>query len=226
MGHPLHDPRQRHGRIAPIKYRAKQVIIRDETQSFLPTGTNFIGKLLSAIDTRNQGQWVKAILPHGGKFKDRGHLPKDTILMGTINYPGKGKKVFINFSKGILPSGHEFSLQAQVLDSKNHAYGISGTYHSRRGSQIASVLGLSMISGMTEVLTEKKALGETKVVAPKATIENAFYHGVSKVADMEAKRQASELGELAPYVTVPAGESLIIGLTSPIKGGFLENESQ
>lgn len=212
-----------------IKYRAQQVIIREETQSkpFFPIGTSFMGELLNSIDTRSEGSWIKVRLPHGGKFKGRGFLPKDTILMGTVDYPRKGKKVFINFSKGVLPNGREFDLQAQALDPGDQSVGISGKYHSRRGGRMASILGLSMVSGVTEVLTQKQVLGKSEVITPKATLKNSLYHGVSKVTESEAQRQASQLGELFPYITIPSGTRLIVNLISSlkgVKGEFLEYE--
>ena len=214
----------------PIKYRAKQVIIRDESDSQLPTGTTFNGKLLTSIDTRNKDQWAKVILPDGGwfkeRFKEQGFLPKETVLIGTINYPGKGKRVFINFSKAVLPSGQELGLQAQALTPKTHVLGLTGEYYSQKGRQIATILGLSMVSGMTEALTEKEGVKGSESTTPKATMENAFYHGLSKVTNMEAQRQTSELDEHPPYVTIPAGTNLIINLTSPLKGDFLEYESE
>ena len=107
--------------LPPLKYMAQQVILRDEPQprGFLPTGIHFEGKLLSSIDTRNPHSWVKVLLYKGAQFKDRGRLPKDTILMGSLSYPGKGKKIFIQFNTGILPNGHEFSLQGEALDPKS-----------------------------------------------------------------------------------------------------------
>ncbi len=222
---------------SPIKYKAPQVIVREEDHESLalPTGTYFEGQLLSAIDTRQEGAWVRVRLPKGGRFKerDRGQLPKETILIGSIRYPGKGKKVFIHFSKGVLPNGNEFGLQAEALAPRSHRPGLSGKYHSRRGGKMASILGLSMVAGMTETLTQKEALGRSKFgsgsgsspssvsITPKATLKNAFYHGASKVADMESQRQASELNHLVPYVTIPIETNLVVSLTAPMKGDFL-----
>ena len=74
-----------------------------------------------------------------------------------------------------------------------------------------------MVSGMTEVLTEKKALGDKGVVTPKATMKNAIYHGISKVSEMEAARQAQELSAERAYVTIEAGSDVIVSLISPLK---------
>ena len=48
------------------------------------------------------------MLPYGGSHKSGGgSLPPETILMGQFNYPGQGERVFINFTKAILPDGEE-----------------------------------------------------------------------------------------------------------------------
>lgn len=204
-----------------LNLRAKQVITRDDLpnlKSSLPTGSNFIGKLITPIDTRDEKQFIKVLLPYGGSRNGSKLLDKDTMLLGSVQYSGTGEKVFINFIKAILPTGQEIEISAQALNPSDYSTGIKGEHHGTAGVRIATTLGLSMVSGMTEVLTEKKALGESGAITPKATMKNAMYHGVSKVADMEASRQAGELAQEKPYVTIEAGIDLIVSLTAPFRG--------
>ena len=208
-----------------IKYRAEQVIFREGNQtSSMPLGTHFIARLLNSIDTRATGHWVKAILPHGAKFKEKASLPKGTLLMGQASYSGKGNKIFIQFSQGVLPSGQEFKIQAHALSIEDRGLGIKGTYYSGHGGKLATTLGLSMAGGMATALTKKEALGEFGTIAPKASMENAFYHGLSQVADMEIQRRSRELETIKPYVTVSEGKTFVVGLTSSLRGDFLNNE--
>jgi len=221
-----HQPRRTRKSFAPknIKYKATQVIGRDDTDfagNAIPIGTNFIGKLLTAIDSRDQGQFIKVLLPYGGAYKGRGSIPKNSMLFGTIHYPGRGEKIFIKFNRGIYPDGREFKIEAQALNSKNYSSGLIGNHHGTAGIRIATTLGLSMISGMTSVLTAKEVLGTSDVVTPKATMKNAMLHGVSKVTEMESQRQAAELAQdNIEYVTVEAGSDMIISLTKTFKGGL------
>lgn len=204
-----------------IKLMARQVITRDDfprEDSSLPTGSNFIGKLISTIDTRDAKQFIKVLLPYGGSFDGKKVLDKDTMILGTAQYMGNGEKVYLSFTKAILPNGQEMEINAQALDPSDYSSGIRGEYHGTAGVRIATTLGLSMVSGMTEVLTEKKVHGESGAITPKSTMKNALYHGVSKVSEMEATRQASELGQEKAYVTVEAGTDLIISLTAPLRG--------
>ncbi len=218
-----------HRYVKDIEYKATQVIERkgpDGLEKGLPLGTNLVGKLLTAIDTREMGQFYKVLLPYGGKDKNGGSVPKNTIAFGKISYPGKGEKVFIQFTKALLPDGREVKLKAQALSSKNYSPGLIGDFHGKRTERIAATLGLTMVSAMTDTLTEREALGGgasngttiATEVTPKATAKNAFYQGVSKVSEMEAGRQASELGDSQEYVTVPAGKEMIVNLVSTYYG--------
>ena len=206
---------QKHPRTSPrdtlnIEYKAPQVIEREGPDGFargLPLGTNLVGKLLTSIDTREMKQLYKVLLPYGGKDKNGGSIPKNSILFGTVSYPGKGSKVFIQFSKALLPDGKEVKLNAQALNSKDYSPGLKGDFHGKATERIVSTLGLTyMMSAMTDTLTERQILGKGEVVTPKATAKNAFYQGVSKVSEMEAQRQAAEVGNEQEYVTVPCGE--------------------
>ena len=195
-----------------IKYRAPQVIERkDSFTSKMLLGTNLIGKLLTSIDTRESEQLYKVLLPYGGKGK-HGSILKNTVLFGTINYPNKGRKVFMQFSKALLPDGKEVELKAQALSAKDYSPGLEGELHSGAAARVASTLGLTMVSAFTNTLTEKKVLGSEGVVTPKATAKNALYQGIAKASEMEAQRQMAELGNVQEYVTIPAGREMIVNL--------------
>lgn len=210
---------RREGGGMKINYRAKQVLVSEgafDSARTIPMGTNLIGKTLTTIDTRDANQLVKVLLPYGGRFSGGGEIPKNSIVFGQVSYGGKGKKVFIKFSKGILPSGEEFSIEAQALSSGDYSPGVSGRFHGNADLRIASTLGLTMVAGMSDVLTEKESLGGSALqsgsVTPKATMKNAVMHGVSQVAQSEAQRQAEEIGNEQEYVTVDAGTDLIVSL--------------
>lgn len=209
--------RPKHRSKAHIKYQAPQVIVRaDSYESGLPLGTNLVGRLLTAIDTRESTRLYKVLLPKGGQDKNGGSIPKDTVLFGTIRYPGKGRKVFIHFSKGLLPDGREVKLNAQALSKKAQSPGIKGDFHGTTLKRVASTLGLTMLSTMTDTLTQKEVSEKGHV--PKATVKNAFYQGLSKASEIEAKRQASKLGQAPEYVTVPAGRELIVNFLETYRG--------
>lgn len=214
------QPRRGAGNSIKVNYRAQQVLVREgafDPARTIPMGTNLIGRTLTTIDTRQGDQLVKVLLPYGGRFQGGGEIPKNSIVFGQVSYGGKGKKVFIKFGKGTFPGGQEFPLEAQALSSGDYSPGILGRFHGNADMRIASTLGLTMVSGMSDVLTEKESLGgsalQSGAVTPKATMKNALYHGVSQVAKAEATRQAEAIGDEEEYVTVDAGTDLIVSLT-------------
>ena len=207
--------------ILKIKYRAPQVIERKgNPTSKLPIGSNLVGKLLTSIDTRESEQLCKVLLPYDGKGKQGEGLPKNTILFGNITYPNHGKKVFVRFTKALLPDGKETMLQAQALNTKDYGPGLEGKFYSGATSRIAATLGLTMVSAFTDTLTEKQSLGAEGAITPKATVKNALYQGISKASAAEAPRQAEELSKAQAYVTIPAGKEMIVNLLSTYRGAL------
>ena len=210
-----------------IKYSAKQVILRRDSRQVdsLPIGTNLIGQLLTAIDTRDARQVVKVILPYGGLFKRKRILARNTLLLGPIQYQGKGEKVFVTFHKGVLPNGREFALKAQALRTKDYSTGLMGDYHSQTDLRLLGAMGVSMLSKASDVLTEREALAEGISPTPKANMRNAVLQGLSKGLEMEGSRQMGEMQNQKGYVTIDAGEDLIVNLLAPLSLEELENRS-
>ncbi len=200
----------------PIRYRGKQVFTSSDPIQKLPSGANFIGKLLTSIDTRSP-QRVSVILPYGAGHKsENGGLPPETILMGQFNYTGSGDRVFITFNKAVLPEGQEVAIQAEALSSKDYTVGVSGDYHGNKGNQMASVLGLSMVGGISEVMIEKQELGQSYNPTPKPTIKNGIYNGIAKITENEANNQIAELAQTPKYVTIDSGTDLIVSLIASV----------
>jgi len=204
-------------KIAPLHYKAKQVIVREEKLSAgdkIPVGTNFIGKLMTSIDTREKNQLVKVLVPYRVSSRGRIEIPQNSILIGNTQYPDNGEKVYIKFLRGTTNEGNPFTIRAQALNSQNMSTGLIGERHGKTATRIATTLGLSMVSAMTGTLTQKESLGaEGLNVAIKPTMKNALYNGISKVTEMEANRHAKELNSMPEYVTIEAGSELVVNLT-------------
>lgn len=211
------------GKAAPIIYRAPLVVEREGVELIggesLPIGTNLKGQLLTAIDTRETKQLYKVLLPEGGGDLRGGFISRGSLLFGHISYPGRGRKVFMSFSKALLPEGREVPIMAQALNAKDLSPGLVGDFHGKAKERVASTLGLTMLSAMTDTLTQKKGSGFHRDLTPKATLKNAFYQGVSQASEMEAKRQADQLANQPEYVTLPAGTEMIVNLLETYRGG-------
>lgn len=202
----------------PLKLVAKQVLIRDDAGLGygFHVGSNLIGELQSTIDTRDPNQFVRVILPYGGKSRDgNSELPRGTLLMGKISYQGKSDKVFVQFHQAILPEGKSIKIAATALDPKDYSTGLTGEIQRETSSRTLSALGLSAISAMGAILTEKETMGQYHVEA-KASLKNAMLAGASKVAEVEASRLQEQSGA-QDYVQVDAGTAVVVSLTQGLQ---------
>lgn len=206
--------RSRLGQHEAVKLLAKQVVVREDASLGygFSAGSNLIGELQSTIDTRDPSQVVRVVLPYGGKSRDgSSEIPKGTLLLGQVNYPGKGEKVFIQFLQAILPDGKPVKIAALALDPKDYSTGLNGEIQSQAKSRALSMMGLSALSAMGNVMTEKESMGEYNVAA-KANAKNALLAGVSRAAEIEATR-LQEQSEAQDYVQVETGTAVVISLT-------------
>jgi len=215
--------------IKPVKltYNGRQVFERQESQGLLspiPSGTNFIGKLVTGIDTRQDNQTIKVILPYGGSHPAGGKIPKDSIILGSVSFSG-GDRVYLRLNRIIFPNGTEYKIDAQGLSSSDYTPGLMGINHSETDLRVAGAIGLSLISAGADVMTQRTALGGNPygmaVAQPDATFKNAGLQGVSQVTKQEAERVGSEMQEKEEYLTVQTGGDLIVSLLTPFKGESL-----
>lgn len=201
----------------PIKLAAKQVLIREGTEGFgFHAGSNLVGELQSTIDTRDAEQFVRVVLPFGGRSRSGGsEFPNGTLLLGKASYPGKGEKVFVTFSQATLPDGHSIKIIAQALDPKDFSSGLTGEIQSQARGRTLSIMGLSMASAMGDVLTEKESLGRGYSVTPKANMRNAVLTGVSKAAEIETGRLKDQ-SQAQDYVRIESGTAVIVAITQEL----------
>ncbi|NOT78424.1 MAG: TrbI/VirB10 family protein [Bacteriovoracaceae bacterium] len=212
--------------IRPVKltYNGRQVFERQETQGLLspiPSGTNFIGKLVTGIDTRQDNQTLKVILPYGGSHPAGGKIPRDSILLGSASYSG-GDRVYLRFNRIIFPNGTEYRIDAQGLSSGDYTPGLIGNHHSETDLRVAGAIGLTLISAGADVMTQRTTLGGNPygmaVAQPDATFKNAGLQGVSQVTKQEAERVGSKMQDKEEYLTLMTGGDLIVSLLTPFKG--------
>lgn len=210
-----------------LNYNAKQVIARDSNSSdfsTLPSGTNFIGKLLTGIDTRSQSQSVRVILPYGASHSSGGLIPRNSILLGSISYPGKGERVYLNFNRVIFPSGSEYKMDAQALSSADYTPGLIGEATSQSDLRLAGSIGLTAVSAVAEVLSSRTAavginqLGQVVAEQANPSLKDAALKGISQASKEEASRHAEVAKNSEEYLTLNAGADLIVSLLAPFTG--------
>lgn len=209
-------------------YSGKQVIDRgneaDGTMKAIPSGTNFIGKLLTSIDSRSQGLQARVILPYGINHSQGGSIPRNSTLTGQVTADIESGKIFIRFMKVIFPDGKEYKLDAQALTSSDYSPGLLGVVHSNVDTRMAGSVALTMISAAADVLTQRTMMGGQMpmgigVSSPEPTTKNALLQGVSQLTKQEAQKQTQSAQNATEYVTLPQDSDLIVSLLSPFIGG-------
>ncbi|MDH4468014.1 MAG: TrbI/VirB10 family protein [Bacteriovoracaceae bacterium] len=207
-----------------ILYSAKQVIERgaesDVTSNVIPSGTNFIGKLLDGIDSRNPSSFARVTLPYGIQHSKGGSIPKNSSLLGQVSAGGDSEKIFIKFFKVIFPNGEEYKIDAQALSSNDYSPGIVGVTHSNADTRLAATVALTMVSAAADVLTQRTIIGAGMpmgigVSQPEATTKNAVLQGVSQLSKEEAQRKAQGAQNAESYITANSDTDLIVSLLSP-----------
>lgn len=200
-----------------IKYFAPQIIgVKGNAPRAIRSGAKLVGILMTTIDTRAPSP-VRVRIAQGGESGGV-EIEKGSILTGQYSYSGSGDRISVSFMRLDSPDGETKRVQAQALDSGSYTAGIFGELHSDGSMKVAAQLGLTMFSGMADVLTEKESLGFSQNgVQAKPTMKNALLQGFSRSAQDQASRTASEINSVKDYVIVPEGKEMIIELTEDFK---------
>jgi hypothetical protein len=160
---------------------------------------------------------VRAKIVHGGESVGVSIEP-DSILVGQFTYSGSGAKVQLSFTRIDEPDGDFRKIAAIAISSSDYTPGINGEEYTGNGVKVATALGLTMFSGMTDTLTEREALSNSAGgVQAKPSMKNALLQGLTQAAKDQAGRTASSIGQEKNYVLVPDGTEMIIELTEKFK---------
>jgi hypothetical protein len=207
-----------------IIYSAKQVIERGVDPlgllSAIPSGTNFIGRLVGEVDSRSPGATVRVQLPYGLSHPKGGYIPKNSIIMGQTS-ASEGEKIFIRFAKVIFPSGEEFKIDAQALSSEDYSPGLKGIFHSNSDSRMFGSMALTVVSAAADVLTQRSFVNVGAMPSGittgqiDASAKNAALQGVSQLSKEEAQRKMQTAQTAESYVTLESDQDLIISLLTP-----------
>ncbi|MBY0315633.1 MAG: TrbI/VirB10 family protein [Bdellovibrionales bacterium] len=206
------------GKVKPkevLKLKAHQII--DLNAETSPIESNSFGstirvKLLNDIDTREPEQICKVMVV-GNSISE---IPAKTLLFGKASL-GASKRVLIRFDRAFLPDGDEAEFSAQAVDSKTNKNGIEGNYHGRNGLRAVGSMGLNMVSGISETLTQKESLGGFQgQVANKPTLKNAIFNGIAKTSEQEALRHAENLNNQPEYAELKSGSEFSVQILEKI----------
>ncbi len=196
-----------------VRYFAQQLVgAKNGGPKAIKMGSKLIGFLLSPVDTRSPAL-VRVCLPRGGESGGIEIEPGSTLL-GQYSYPGEGSRVFFTFSQLETPDGEAKRVHAQALDSGTYTAGVNGKLVSDGSVKVAARVGLTMFASMTDVMTEKESLGPAaNGVQVKSTMKNGLLQGVSRAAQDQTNRTASEIDSIRDFVVLEKGTEMIVELT-------------
>lgn len=196
-----------------IRYYAQQLVgAKNGGAKTIKMGSKLIAVLLSPIDTRSPAL-VRVMLPRGGESGGI-EIEAGSTLLGQYSYPGEGNRVFLSFSQLETPDGETKSVHAQALDSGSYTAGVSGKLVSDGSVKLAANVGLTMFASMTDVMTEKESLGPAaNGVQAKSTMKNGLLQGLSRAAQDQTTRTASEIESIRDFVVLEKGTEMIVELT-------------
>lgn len=199
------------------KYFASQIVDgRKPEQKVMLAGSKLVAFLLNSIDTRSPRP-VRARILRGGESNGI-EIERGAVLTGQYSYGGSGNRVFIVFSSVTTPDGELRRIQAHALDSASYTAGIDGETHSDGTAKTVAGLGLSMLSGMADVLTEKESVGSTYgSIQAKPTMRNALLQGVARSSQEQISRTMNAVDSSNDYVIVPEGQEMIVELIESYK---------
>jgi type IV secretory pathway VirB10-like protein len=156
---------------------------------------------------------VQVALPQGGEASGVS-IDAGSTLIGAFSYSGNNDRVFLKFSRVDSPDGDSRKIAAQALDASDYSPGVTGEAYTGDGVKIATSIGLTMFSGMTDTLTQRESLGDVfGGVQATPTMKNALLQGASQAAHDQAGRVASSIGREGSYVIIPEGKEMIVELS-------------
>lgn len=208
---------EKHRKRIVIKYFAPQILgAQNAAQPSIRSGSKLVGFLMNSIDSREPSM-VRVLLPQGGENSGV-QIEAGSVLVGQYSYGGSGDKIFINFHRLETASGQIRKITAQALDGKDYTAGVRAEVHSDGTLKTAAQIGLNLLAGMTDALTEKESLGMSQNgVQAKPTMKNGILQGATRAAQDQAGRVSSEIQSAKDYAILYEGKEMIIQLLEDYK---------
>lgn len=174
--------------------------------SELPIGSEMKAVLVSgATDGIVKAKLTSALIVDGEPA-----LPENAVLFG------KGKsseeRLFIEFSKVILPTGESYSIRAQAFDVSDKIQGLKGAFVGTRAKKMAGAVAFGFMGGMADGLQESSG---SYFVAKKPTARDAALAGASKAALDQSAAYMEEMKKSPNIIEVKSGTELLVITDEP-----------
>ena len=187
-------------------YLGKIKIVSLDSVSELPIGTEMKAVLESgATDGIVKARLTAPLLVDGERL-----LPERTILFG------KGKsgeeRLFVEFSKAILPSGDGFPIRAQAFDSSDKIQGLKGALVGTRSKKMAGAIAFGLLGGMADGMQETNG---SYFASRKPSVRDAAFAGASKAALDQSQAYLDEMKKSPNIIEVKVGTEIVVITDEP-----------
>lgn len=188
-------------------YMGKIRVVNLRGTAILPIGSEMSAVLASgATDGIVKARLTAKVVVDGETV-----LPERTILFG------KGKsgdeRLFIEFTKAILPNGDAFPIRAQAFDAADRILGLKGALVGTRTKKMAGAIGFGLIGGMAEGLQSDN--GASYFMAKRPTTRDAALAGASRAALDQSKLYLDEMKNAPNIIEVKAGTQVVVITDEP-----------
>lgn len=194
---------------------ANQVIRRGEggndPTSALPLGSTIPVRLVNAILSTNSASPVIAEVTQDVYVHGYLSVPAGTRAIGGAHFDEASRRIQLRFQNLVYPEGDQHQIQAAGMMPDGSA-GVAGELHSgEEKRQFGRILG-SLVGGVADGMIERQTGGALGIPYEPGSIKNGILSGVTRTAQDQTKEWAEDLGRTKPYMTLQAGEPLVLFL--------------
>jgi hypothetical protein len=176
--------------------------------SDLPVGT----EASAVLDSGASNGIVKARLVNPMLVDGEPALPEGTIVFGH----GKSteERLFIEFTKAILPSGESFSIIAQAFDGSDKILGLKGEMVGSKTKKLAMGMALGFMGGMADGLQNTSG---TSIFSVQQTpsIRNAALAGSAKATLDQSNLYLDQVKNSPDIIEVKQGTEFFVIVDDP-----------
>jgi hypothetical protein len=185
---------------------AKIQIISLSQKSDLPIGLEIPAILASGATDG----LVKAKLNAPVIYDGEPILPKASTLIGR----GKSgdERLYVEFSKAILPSGESIPVRAQAFDSSDRIQGLKGAVVGKRTKKMAGAIAFGLMGGLASGLQET---GGSIYMPRRPSARDAAFGGASKAALDQSKAFIEEMKNSPNIIEVKSGQEILVIVDEP-----------
>ncbi|MCB0369805.1 MAG: TrbI/VirB10 family protein [Bdellovibrionales bacterium] len=156
---------------------------------------------------------VKAKLTQNMIVDNEPLLPENAILFG------KGKsgeeRLYIEFSKAILPTGESFPILAQGFDLSDKILGLKGAIVGSRAKKMGMAMGLGLLGGMADGMRDTS--GSNLFMNQRPSLRDSALGGASKAALDQSQVYIEEMKKSPNIIQVKAGTEFVLIIDEPKK---------